>query len=164
MTIRAFRPTVTGLCTHRYDGKQTTIWKVPILGGRPTQLTDFESGLPVFSPDGKTIACVILSDSPAKLSTIAIISSEGGQPLNTFQVKPYQDYDYPIHWAPDGKHITYANWHENAFNLWQQPISGDAPFQLVDFPTGSTWNFAYSRDGNKHLPFPRDDLHRCRFA
>ncbi len=131
------------------DGRQTTIWKVPITGGASLQVTDYESGMPVFAPDGKTFACVLPSDSRAKLSTIAIVATEGGKPLKAFPVKPYQGYHFPVRWTPDGKTIAFGNWQNNVFNLWQQPLSGDAPRQLTNFASGSIWNFAYSRDGKR---------------
>ena len=47
-----------------YIGKRHTVWKVPIQGGASVQLTDYESGSPVFAPDGKTIACVLPQRQP----------------------------------------------------------------------------------------------------
>jgi Tol biopolymer transport system component/DNA-binding winged helix-turn-helix (wHTH) protein len=131
------------------DGKQTTVWKAPLAGGDAVQLTDYESSWPVFAPDGKTIACVLQTDSRAKLASIAIVPADGGKPIKSFQVIPFQHSHYPIHWTPDGKAIAFGNWRNGVFDLWRQPLSGGAPQQLTSFPSGSVWNFAYSRDGKR---------------
>ena len=131
------------------DAKQTTVWKAPLAGGDPVQLTNYESTWPVFAPDGRTIACVLQSDSRANLASIAILPAEGGKPIKSFRVIPFQHSHYPIRWTPDGKRIVFANWRNGVLDLWQQPLSGGAPQQLTSFKSGNTWNFAYSRDGKR---------------
>ena len=59
--------------------KRKEIWKVPLTGGEPIQLTNYESTTPVYSPDGKTFACILPSKSRALPGFIAIVSSEGGK-------------------------------------------------------------------------------------
>ena len=132
-----------------WNGKHSAIWKVPLTGGSQVQLTDYESGAPVFSPDGKSIACELPSDSRAKLGSIAIISAEGGQPVKSFQVMPFEYSYQTIHWTPDGQAVVFIKGEKGVFNLWQQPISGDAPQQLTNFQSGAIWNFAYSHDGKR---------------
>ena len=132
-----------------WNGKHSAIWKVPMAGGAAIQLTDYESGSPVFAPDGKFIAGVLPSNSRAKLGSIFIIPAEGGQPIKLFQALPF-GFGFPtIHWTPDGKAIVFNKGENGVFNLLQQPLSGGAPQQLTDFPSGFIWNFAYSRDGKR---------------
>src|SRR6266571_1932688 len=61
---------------------KSTIWKVGIGGGEPKQITDKFSENPAFSPDGKQIACLYLAQ-PAGSQTLAILPSEGGEPIKT---------------------------------------------------------------------------------
>lgn len=133
-----------------WDGMRNTIWKVSAAGGAAIQLTDYESGSPVVSPDGKSIACVLPSNSRAKFGNIVIISAEGGQPQKSFPVLPFR-FGFPIiRWTPDGKAVVFIKGKKGVFNLWQQPISGERQQQLTNFPSDNIWNFAYSTDG-KHL-------------
>jgi Tol biopolymer transport system component/DNA-binding winged helix-turn-helix (wHTH) protein len=133
-----------------WDGRQSTIWKVPLAGGASRQLTDYESGSPVFAPDGKTIACVLPSDSRVKLANLAIVAGEGGKPIKSFQVMPFgYAYYNDIRWRPDGKALVFRKPTNGISDLWQQPINGDAPKRLTNFQSGSIWNFAYSRDGKR---------------
>ena len=67
---------------------------------------------------------------------------------------PFEHYYPTIHWTPDGKAIVFSKGEKGVFNLWQQPLSGDAPKQLTNLSTGAIWNFAYSRDG-KRIIFSR---------
>lgn len=129
-------------------GRRTTIWKVPLGGGAPVQLTDYESGSPVFSPDGQTLACVLRSESRAKMGQIAIVSADGGQPLKQFQVLPFEHNYQTIRWEPDGSSVVFRRPEDKGvINLWRQPLSGEAPKQLTDFQSNLIWDFAYSRDG-----------------
>ena len=132
-----------------WNGKQSTIWKVPLQGGAAQQLTDYESGSPVIAPDGKTMACALPSDSRVNRGHLAILSAEGGQPLKSFQVLPFAFNYQPLHWTPDGKAVVFALGEKGLVNLWQQPLSGEAPKPLTKFSSGAIWNFAYSRDGKR---------------
>ncbi len=133
-----------------WNGEQSTIWKVPLAGGAPIQLTDYESGSPVFAPDGKTIACVLGSDSRVKLASIGLVPVEGGNPRKSFQVMPFaHTYFHDLRWTPDGSALVFRKAIKGVFDLWQQPINGDAPKRLTNFQSGSIWNFAYSRDGKR---------------
>lgn len=132
-----------------WDGKHNTIWKVPMEGGSSVQLTDYQTNSPVFSPDGKTIACVRLSKGSDKLGNIDVISAEDGRSLQSFQVMPFSQNYQTIRWLPDGKAVVFINWQKSAFNLWKQSLSGEAPKQITNFPSGAIWNFAYSLDGKR---------------
>ena len=48
------------------DGKDATIWKVPIAGGVPDRVTDFTCVAPAVSPDGRFLVCIIPSASQVK--------------------------------------------------------------------------------------------------
>jgi Tol biopolymer transport system component len=130
------------------------LWKVPVGGGKPTQLTDYESTEPTISPDGKWIACFYYPD-PANRDNrkIALIPFEGGQPAKTvdFQraMQP-EGRDVGIKWTPDGRALAYLDVRKGASNIWSQPLDGGPPKPLTNFEKSSqVLSFAWSRDGKQ---------------
>jgi len=122
------------------------LWKVPIDGGEPVQLTDQTTQYPAISPDGKLIACRYQErGAPSK---IALIPFEGGSPVNLFD---YPDPGPPtlVRWTPDGRAIAYIRTIGGVSNIWVQPIHGGPPKQLTDFKEQRLLNFAWSRDGKQ---------------
>ena len=117
-------------------------------GGQPVQLTDKESRLPVFSPNGKQFAC-LWWDDPNSPPKIAIIPSEGGQPVKTFSL---QGGGY--RWMPDGRSLAYFARKDGVDNIWSQPIDGATPKQLTNFTSEAIYSFDFSRDG-KQIAFTR---------
>ena len=131
-----------------------TLWKVPIDGGNPIQLTDYPSGHPAISPDGKWIACLYFPDpaDPEKRK-IALIPFEGGQPAKSidFQraIHP-QVTDSGIKWTPDGRALAYLDARKGVYDVWLQPLDGGPPKQLTHFgKSNGVFSFAWSRDGKQ---------------
>jgi eukaryotic-like serine/threonine-protein kinase len=129
-----------------WSGNTSTIWKVPIAGGTPVQLTDYHSIAPSFSPDGKLISCILRNNILVDKGSLAVLSSDGGQPIFLFQVVSFSwNYATP-RWTPDGQAVVYADKQKGAGNLWRQPLAGGPPEQLTNFKNDTIFNFAYSRD------------------
>jgi serine/threonine protein kinase/Tol biopolymer transport system component len=124
---------------------KSTLWKVGIDGDQPTQITDKYSNNPVFSPDGKQIACLYLPQ-PAGSQTIAILPSEGGEPIKTL---PFTGPITNLRWTVDGRALVYGMTRNGVTNLWAQPIDGSAPKQLTNFASERIFNFDFSRDGKQ---------------
>jgi len=127
------------------------IWKVPIEGGAPTQITDYPSSFPVVSPDGKWIACFDHTDPHRR--KISIIPFTGGPAANTldFQrtVMPFGGDTAPgIQWSPDGRALTYIDVRKGVPNIWSQPVDGGPPRQITDFTSAIIYSFAWSRTGD----------------
>jgi TolB protein len=132
-----------------------TLWKVPIGGGSPIQLTDYASNSPAISPDGKWIACFYLPD-PAQSDKrkIAIVPFEGGRPAKIidFQraAKASWLLDSGLKWTPDGRALAYLDLRKGVLNIWSQPLDGSPPKPLTNFDrSGQVWSFAWSRDGKQ---------------
>jgi eukaryotic-like serine/threonine-protein kinase len=125
------------------------LWKVPMDGGDPVQLTDRTAQNPAISPDGKLITCRYQErGAPSKL---AIIPFEGGPPISLFD---YPDPGIPapptlVRWTPDGRAVAYIRTISGVSNIWIQPIDGSPPKQLTDFKEQRLLNFAWSRDGKQ---------------
>jgi Tol biopolymer transport system component len=100
---------------HKASGRQS-VWKVSINGGQPVQLTTDDSESPVFSPDGKLIACSYGNNR------VAIIPADGGQPLKTFDIPTPFIIEPGFQWTPDGRALTYVETRGGVSNIWSQPV------------------------------------------
>ncbi|MGH9968230.1 MAG: hypothetical protein ACREBG_10420 [Pyrinomonadaceae bacterium] len=120
-----------------------TVWKVQIDGGQPLQITDRYSSSPVFSPDGKQIACGYLGQPTAPF-TLAILPSDGGAPIKTFAFPTGVDTN--LRWTSEGRALVYGVTRNGVTNLWAQPINGSATKQLTNFTSERIFNFDFSLD------------------
>ena len=122
-------------------GGQKSVWRVSIDGGQPLQLTNQESDIPVFSPDGKMIACSYGNNK------VAIIPADGGLPIETFDIPTPFVIGPGVQWSLDGRALIYVETQEGVSNIWSQPIAGGSPKQLTHFKSDEILSFALSRDG-----------------
>lgn len=125
------------------------IWQVPVEGGTPVQLSDLGASAPSFSPDGKSIAAILPSDSVVKNATLVIIPTESGPPEKTFDVIPYGWYYRPARWTPEGKALLFSKMDNQTGNLWKQSVSGGDPKLITSFKSESIADFTYSKDGGR---------------
>ena len=136
----------------------TTIWKVGIDGGTPTQLTNHPSQYPLVSPDGKLIAYFYADKQEHNQPKLAMIPAEGGEPVKTIDLsRTVQPIAFA--WMPDGRSIAYLDNGSGIFNVWSQPLDGSAPKQLTNFKSEFLTSFAISRDGkiaSYRFSAPRD--------
>jgi serine/threonine protein kinase len=131
------------------------LWKVPIGGGEPVQISDKQAYQPSVSPDGRYIACFLREgDNAPKLE---IIPFEGGPSRKVLDV-PFAVGSTPevilrqiIHWLPDSRAIAYMDLKDGVSNIWAQPIDGGPPRQLTDFTSEEIFWFDLSRDGKPSL-------------
>jgi eukaryotic-like serine/threonine-protein kinase len=128
-----------------------TIWKVSIDGGEPHELTHRVSSAPAYSPDGRFVA-YLYTENPDPLATpnkIAIISSDGGEPIATFSFQAPGTIQTTLKWSADGKSLLYTANTNNVTNIWSQPVDGGAPKQITNFQDSFMSGFAWTRDGKQ---------------
>ncbi len=123
------------------------LWKLPAAGGAPVKLGDHEALAPHFSPDGRWIS-YLYADTPGHWRA-AIISSEGGNPVQTFAVPNAAEWNVGYRWTPDGQALTYIVKGKTFDNVWQQPLHGQPARALTNFNSGEIYNYAFSRDGQR---------------
>ena len=128
-----------------YDSDQQRVARVSIRGGDSIPLTDYSSGRPLLSPDGKQIACGYIDEQDRPLRwKLAIISAEGGLPIKTFEISAFESV---WQWTPDGRALFYTRTRNGVTNIWSQPVDGGPPKQLTDFKSDLIFRFDWSRVG-----------------
>jgi Tol biopolymer transport system component len=129
-----------------YDNQskaRTTVWKVPIDGGNPIQLTDEYARMPVVSPDGQFIAYRYY-DVKAGQRGIAIQPFQGGAPIKRLPI-PIMDWQR-IQWTADGRALTYVDSVKGTQNIWKYDLDTQSSKQLTDFKTNLIFAYAWSPD------------------
>ncbi|HKY26574.1 MAG TPA: protein kinase [Pyrinomonadaceae bacterium] len=119
-----------------------TIWKAPIGGGTPVQLTPEYTRMPVFSPDGRFIACRYYVEQDVR--GIAIIPAEGGAPLKLLPI-PVMDWQR-VEWIANGKALSYIDTVDGVSNIWSYELDSGAKKQLTHFKTDQIFAYAWSPD------------------
>ena len=120
------------------------LMKVSIDGGEPSRLSQATATYPAVSPDGKSVACYVISNDRKR--RLSIISFETGEILRRFDV--FLEYDLPfLKWTPDGEAITYVVSNNGVSNIWKQPVTGEAPRQITNWESDVIFRFDWSRDG-----------------
>lgn len=132
-----------------YEARQSgvpTLWKVSLDGGAQTQLTSTPAMRPAVSPGGEYIA--YWADDDASAPAVAIIRSEGGEPLKRLSVpaSPVGDRR-TLRWFPMGDAVTYVNTRVGVSNVWALPTNGGAPRRLTNFQSELIFDFDWSPDG-----------------
>lgn len=132
-----------------YEARQSgvpTLWKVPLQGGARTQLTSTPAMRPAVSPGGDYIA--YWADDDAAAPAVAIIRSDGGEPLKRLSVPASQVGDRrTLRWAPTGDALTYVDTRMGVSNVWALPTNGGAPRRLTNFQSELIFDFDWSPDG-----------------
>ncbi len=129
-----------------WDSGILTIWKVPINGGEPSQLTETHSAFPMFSPDGTLISYFIFSGNK-----IGIMSSNGGPPVITFNSPTLAHENTEEYgWTPDGRSLILHGEEDGVGNLWIQPLDGELR-KLTNFVSQKIWWYDWSKDGTRLL-------------
>ena len=125
------------------------LFRIPIKGGQPEQLTESEAKHPAISwKDGRIAAWYTASTDKPKWK-LAVLPPGGGKPIRVFDVALNVESDSAIHWAPEGDGIAYRDF----TNIWLQKLDGSPPRRLTSFTSQQIYSFDWSLDG--HVAFSR---------
>ena len=122
---------------------KSNLYKMPIAGGPPTQLTFLESGCygPAWSPDGNQIA--FTSDQTGR-RFVWIVSADGGQARRLEDADMDAGRGYPLSWAP-GPRIVFTAQHGKTFTI--DPDAGAKQALMKNEEFSSFGQPFYSPDG-----------------
>jgi serine/threonine protein kinase/Tol biopolymer transport system component len=132
---------------HRRADQQLAAVRAPIGGGAPTELIANLSRDNVrISPDGSLVQSIVW-DIASNGTVVHVAPATGGQVRYTLKA-PVGTND--VRWSPDGKSLQDLQFGGGALSLWEQPLTGGPPRQVMSFTDRQVAQFAWSRDG-KHL-------------
>jgi tricorn protease len=117
------------------------IWRVPSEGGRATRLTVHEAydDLPVWSPDGKTIA---FSSDREGADDVYLMDAWGG-PVT--RLTCHDAWDAVQCWHPDGERVLFVSARDTTENEpYEVPVAGGMPRRLV---ADDAYNLTVTPDG-----------------
>lgn len=141
---------------------QSAIWKVSIDDGDATQVSRLTNaaaeGFLSISPDGKWLAYRHVSVKPETANEegttqIGVLPTDGNAEPKLFNLSMRRPM---IQWTADSSAFYYSSGAFNSSILWRQPLDGNKPQKLIEFPD-RVFNFAWSFD-NKHLVVARGRL------
>jgi Tol biopolymer transport system component len=124
------------------------LWRVPIEGGQPEQLTDYPSVCPVVSPDGKWISTYYRLETKAPWR-LGIVPFNGGPPVKSFEVPQGVLFQSLVRWTPDGSSLAYILHKDGLSNIWTQPLAGGPARQLTNFKSDQIFWFEWSPEGRQ---------------
>ena len=127
--------------------KNPTIWKIPVKGGEPTQVTKTTAMHPDISPDGRLIACYYWDDKDAR-SKLAVIPFDGGEPSKLFDV-PAGQSEIGVRWEPDGNALIYITIADESPKVFRQKLSGGPAERLGANKRGFVIYPDWSKDGKQ---------------
>ena|SRR5947209_6805019 len=135
----------------RMGFNKRSLHKVSIDGGESIAVSEKYTGCFDISPDGKLIVCEYWDEQVSSCLRLAVLPTDGQEPVKTFPISQNAvtqgDLLNVIHWIPDSSAFAYVDNRGGFSNIWCQPINGDPPRQLTNFPGDKIFWFAWSRDG-----------------
>jgi len=131
-----------------WPSNSPSVWKVPVSGGTPVQVSSQQAQYPFVSPDGKQIVCQIREFNG--IWHVAILALTNGAVLKEFPQLPISSPNStPVRWSPDGSALDYVAVQGGSSNIWRQPLSGGAPRQLTRSAEDRIVYFAWNSSGTK---------------
>jgi Tol biopolymer transport system component len=137
--------------------EEQKILGVPIQGGNSSKLAGIlgegiTSNLTV-SPNGKLLAYAFHVRKQEPIRKLAVVSSLDGHPVQLINLpKGISLYWVLLRWSHDGKSLYYLGTQNGATSLWEQPLAGGVPKQLMKFQGPEViFDFNWTADGKQLL-------------
>lgn len=123
------------------------IWRVPLAGGKPMQLTAQLTMHPGVSPKDGRIACWYSEDVTKPSWKVAIFPPTGGTPLRVFDIPENVTPDNALRWTRRGDALTMIDGSNGVSNIWLLPVDGSPGRMITHFNSGLIYTFDWSADG-----------------
>jgi Tol biopolymer transport system component len=163
-------PAKTATCSLKGDavfyvapGQPQQIMRVAIDGGSPVAIAKIHEGMPItlrISPDGNFVAYTFYNGSkPGTRFSVSVLRASDGTPVNAIADAKMGAWSF--YWAPDSKALDYISAQDELADVWEQPLTGEAPIQITHFGSGEVSDFHWSRNGKRLLVVwgsPSDDV------
>ena len=146
------------------------VWKAPVEGGPPVQLSQTQAWAPAISPDGKKVACFLKENNRG--IEVGLLSAQNGAVLERFPQIPIRDRPArdQVEWSPDGTALDYIVNNKEFHGIQRQSLDGGSARALVRLTDADIGAFAWSPDGRQLayirsreqrdvFLFPRDRSH-----
>jgi Tol biopolymer transport system component len=121
-----------------------TLWKLPLGGGTPQQISNLQARHPAISPDGQKVLCQIRESYDGRLR-YAVMSLATGAIEKEFWDVPISDAR--VRWEPDGRGIDFLEGEAN--RIWRKPLPTGRSVPLIPKTADPITDFAWNADGNK---------------
>ena len=112
--------------------------KISISGGPASDLGSFQAKDPVYSPDGRFLACQ-RRDLKTNRWTTAVFPVDQPDRFRSFP-----NVQSPVQWLPDGKALASILTEGGVSNIWALPLDGSPPRKLTNFDDQAISTFAFS--------------------
>lgn len=122
-----------------------TLWKIPVEGGDPVQVSG-KSGLnPKVSPDGKLLACFYADAESDYGLKLTVLSTENGELVKQFNVRAL-GVASKMFWSQDGQSLFFLKSQNGVSTIYRQPLDSDSPVKVIESKTDVIFRFALSGD------------------
>jgi TolB protein len=122
-----------------------TVWRVPASGGAALPVYTHRAFLPVISPDGTLVACLLPTGDQTR-GKLTLISTADGTIQKQFD-RTVPRATPALRWSPDGRSVAYVVTENGISNIWAQPVDGSAPEPLTDWTAETVMRFDWSNTG-----------------
>ncbi len=129
---------------HWTEGK-VHIFKVPVAGGAPVQVTQFQAEMPQVSHHGDRMTARYYDDATSQWR-VGVISTSDGKLLQTVELTPLENGGTPA-WTPDDDGVVYLDSRDQVMNLWKLQLKSGTRTQLTHFPSDLIFSYAVSSSG-----------------
>jgi Tol biopolymer transport system component len=121
------------------------IFKVPVDGGEPVQVTQYQAETPEVSHRGDRMTARVYDDATAHWR-VGVISTADGKLLQTLELTPLENGGTPA-WTPDDDGVVYLDVRDQVYNLWKFQLKTGARTQITHYPSDVIFSYAVSSTG-----------------
>jgi Tol biopolymer transport system component len=128
-------------------GGEPTLWKIPIDGGEPVEISKQPASYPRVSPDGTRLGFIHFPGKDPRFSPthVGMLRFDGMGGFTVLDASPGDETDFS--WSPDGKALDYIANAGGVGNIWRQPMEGGPAERVTNFGSDELYAFSWSRDG-----------------